>query len=41
MKLVIILSPEEEKKFWERGVLNLSTPTGLLQAEFSIMGKLL
>lgn len=31
-KSASVLGPEEEKKLWDTGVLNLSTPVGLLRA---------
>ena len=33
------ISAEEEKQLWESGVLNVSTPTGLLRAVFYMCGK--
>ena len=33
------ISAEEEKQLWESGVLNVSTPTGLLRAMFYMCGK--
>lgn len=39
IKSAAVLSPEEEKKLWEMGVLSLATPIGLLRAVFFYNGK--
>ena len=38
-KSASVLGPEEEKKLWDTGVINLSTPVGLLRAVFFYNGK--
>ena len=40
-KMAEVLSRDDEKKLWESGTLNTTTPKGLLNTAFYIVGKML
>ena len=39
IKATPVINPDDERKLWTTGVLNLSTPIGLLRAVFFYNGK--
>ena len=39
LKATPVMNPDDERKLWTSGVLNLTTPTGLLKAVFFYNGK--